>query len=281
MALLQPLPDARLMEGVPALQRAGRALISIVLLHALRLCCGQTLANVFSVHAPTLQRPACGRQQGLRICQPQQVQILRMPGPVQPQPLSHLMQRLLPLPPLLLLCRLSRDCRRHLVRQPCLACRTLPDNRCSPYSRGLLGGRASRHLVRRLPACLGGLLLPATGLVLVPAAVCMPAWCRRASLGWCGGHGRPAHSAVPIHALNLSRSCILHSMETGMLNLSGGHINITPTGHMETAHTRAQHWGWGAPYGCGDVQQWTGLASYMTARTAAHDMADNAQPADM
>ena len=73
MALLQPLPDARLVEGVPALQRAGRPLISIILLHTLRLCCRRTLTNVISVHAPSLQRPAGGHQQGLRICQPQQV----------------------------------------------------------------------------------------------------------------------------------------------------------------------------------------------------------------
>lgn len=156
------------------------------------------------------------------------------------------MQRLLPLPPLLL-CRLSGACRCLLVRQPCLACRTLPDNRCAPYRCSLLGDPAcctlpSRHLGRRLLACLSGLLLQATSLLLIPAAVCMPAWCRRPSLCWCGGHGRPAHSAVPIHTLDLSRSCILHSMETGSLNLGGSSTNIISAAHMETAHTRAQHW---------------------------------------
>ena len=216
VALLQPLPDACLVEGVPTLQRAGRPLISIVLLHTLRLCCGRVLATVASWHAPTLRRPAWGRQQGLRICQPQEVQVLRVPGPVQPQPLGHLMQRLLALPPLLLLCRLSQDCGCLLARQPCLPCRTLP----------------SRHLGGCLLACLGGLLLQATSLVLVPGAVCMPAWCRQSSLGWCGDHGRPAHGAVSIHALDLSRSGILHSMEAGMLNLGGRRMDTLPTGHL-------------------------------------------------
>ena len=266
MALLQPLPDARLVEGVPALQRAGRPLVSIVLLRTLRLRCGQALAADFGVCTPDLQRPAWGHQQRLRIGQPQQVQVLRVPGPVQPQPLSHLMQRLLPLP----LCRPRR------------ACRTLPDNRCSPYGRGLLGSLAScklpsRHRGRRLLAALGGLLLQATSLVVISAAVCMAARCRQPSLCWCGGHGRPAHSAVPVHALNLSGSCILHSMETGVLNLSGSSLNTTSAVHVETVHTRTQHRGQVAPYEeRGHVQQWRGLSSYLTAQKAALDMAYNA-----
>ena len=147
---------------------------------------------------PTCSGPPGGTSRASASASPSRCRSCGCLAPVQPQPLSHLMQRLLPLP----LCRLSLACRRLLVRQAYRACRTLPNNRCSPYGHGLLG--------RRLQASLGGLLLQATSLVVISAAVCMPAWCRQPSLCWCGGHGRPAHSAVPVHALNLSGSCILH-----------------------------------------------------------------------